>query len=253
MRHLAVDINCDMGESFGAYKMGDDSAIMPYITSANVACGFHAGDPRVMQKTVELAKRYNVSVGAHPGFPDLVGFGRRNLGLTPEEARTDVLYQIGALMAIARAHGTRLRHVKPHGQLNNLSVTDPALAAAIAGAVRDVDSSLVLIAYGGALKEAGERAGLRVAQEAYADRAYQADGTLVPRSRPGAVITDPEQIVARAIRMVRDQEIVAITGERIPFKVDTLCVHGDTPGAAAIARRLREGLAAAGVAVAPLV
>jgi len=248
----AVDINSDMGESFGAWTMGADGELLPHITSANVACGFHAGDPRVMARTVEEAARLGVRVGAHPGFPDLVGFGRRNLGMTAEEARTDVLYQIGALHGFCRRAKTSLQHVKPHGQLNNLAMVDRSLADAIVAAILDFDPSLLLIAYGGELARAAEAAGLKVAYEAYADRAYNPDGTLLSRRVPGSVLTDPDQISDRALRMLEEGKVKAHDGVDIDVRVDTLCIHGDTPGAPALARHLRAALERAGVRVRPL-
>ncbi|MBV9280292.1 MAG: LamB/YcsF family protein [Chloroflexi bacterium] len=247
-----VDINCDMGESFGAFRIGEDEAVLPWVTSANVACGFHGGDPRVIEWTVRAARDRGVDVGAHPGFPDLVGFGRRNLDLTPDEARTDILYQIGAVHAFARAAGVPLRHVKPHGQLNNLAVTDRALAGAIVAAVREFDPELILVAYGGELLRTAEEAGLTVGHEVFADREYLADGQLVSRRRPGAVIHDVDRIVRRAISMVKTRQVTAISGETVRLRVDTICVHGDTAGAAEIARALRGGLEAEGIAVRPL-
>lgn len=247
-----VDINCDMGESFGAFRIGEDDAVLPSITSANVACGFHGGDPRVIEHTVGEAKRLGVAVGAHPGFPDLVGFGRRNLAATPDEVRTDVLYQTGALSAFTRAAGIPLQHVKPHGQLNNLAVLDRAMADAIVAGVREFDPELILVAYAGELIRAAEARGMRVGYEAFADREYMPDGSLVSRRQPNAVIHDTGRVVERAISMVKTQQVIAISGETVPLRVDTICVHGDTPGAAAIARALRTGLENAGVTVAPL-
>jgi UPF0271 protein len=247
-----VDINCDMGESFGAYRMGDADAVLPSVTSVNVACGFHGGDPRVIEHTVQAAKRLGVSVGAHPGFPDLVGFGRRDLRLSTEEARTDTLYQVGAVYAFARAAGVPLRHVKPHGQLNNLAVTDRALADAIVAGIQEFDAGLILIAYGGELVQAAQARGLRVGHEVFADREYLPDGALVPRRQPGAVIHDVDRIVRRAVSMIERQEVQAIDGTTVPVQADTICVHGDTPGAAEIARGLRAGLEAAGIEVRPL-
>lgn len=247
-----VDINSDMGESFGAYSIGDDEALLPWITSASLACGFHAGDPRVMLAAVRSAARARVAVGAHPGLPDLVGFGRRTLLLSMQEAYTDTLYQLGALDGIARAAGVRVEHVKPHGQLNNLAVKDAQLAEAIVRAVRDFDPSLVVIAYAGELAAAAEAAGLTVAHEVYADRAYLPDGSLLPRSEPGAVIHDPSEITRRAVTMVQQGKVTAVTGQEITIRPDTICVHGDTPGAARIARALHEALDAAGVEVRPL-
>jgi UPF0271 protein len=247
-----IDINCDMGESFGVYKIGDDAGIMPFISSANVACGFHAGDPRIMQNTVSLAKAHGVGIGAHPGFPDLVGFGRRNLSVTYEQAYTDVLYQIGSLFAFVHSQGLTLQHVKPHGQLNNLAVKDRNLAQAIVDAVWDFDPGLTFIAYGGELTRTAEDKGLKVAHEIYADREYLEDGELVPRSRPNAVIKDIARIVSRAVAMVREKSIPTIAGTNLPVSVQTICVHGDTPGAQEIVKALRTGFEDAHITVQPL-
>lgn len=252
MADRVVDINCDMGESFGAFRIGEDDEVLPSITSANVACGFHGGDPRVIEHTVTEARRLGVAVGAHPGFPDLVGFGRRNLAVTPQEARTDVLYQIGAVYAFARAAGLPLQHVKPHGQMNNLSVKDRALADAIVAGIHDFDPDLIVVAYGGELIRAAEARNMRIAYEVFADRAYMPDGTLVSRQRPDAIIHGVDRVVARALEMVQAQQVTAVTGGVVPLRADTICVHGDTPGAAEIARALRQGLEEAGIAVRPL-
>ena len=249
-----VDLNCDMGESFGAWTMGDDQAMMRAITSANVACGAHAGDPEVMRRTVRLAREHGVSVGAHPSLPDLAGFGRREMAVSPEEVEGLVLYQIGALAAIARAEGTSLRHVKPHGALYNMAARDGTVADAIARGVRAFDPSLVLFGLAGSLMlGAGEVAGLRVASEVFADRAYERDGSLASRLKPGSVIHDPEQVSARALQMVRDGHIVTLSGESIAVKADTICVHGDTPGAPDLARRIRSALEGAGIDVRAIV
>ncbi|MFD1324537.1 LamB/YcsF family protein, partial [Micromonospora sonneratiae] len=247
-----VDLLADLGESFGAYRMGDDAALLDVVTSANVACGFHAGDPRVMDATVAACARRGIGVGAHPGFPDLVGFGRRTMELTPHEVRTDVLYQIGALDAFARAHGTRLRHVTPHGRLGNLAMSERGYADAVAGAVAAYDPSLVMVTQDGVLAEAAERLGLPVAILGLADRAYDDDGTLVRRNRPGAVITDPDQVAARVVRMVTEQVISTVSGRDLPIRCDTVLLHGDTPGAVALARTVRAELTAAGVRIEPL-
>jgi UPF0271 protein len=245
-----VDLNCDMGESFGAWRMGADAEVMPSITSANVACGFHAGDPAVMRGTVRLAREHGVAVGAHPGFADLAGFGRRDLRVTPQEAEDLVLYQLGALAAMAAAEGVPIAHVKPHGALYNMAARDRAMADAIARAVAAFDRKLVLFGLAGSVMlAAGRDAGLAVAAEGFADRGYEPDGSLTPRSRPGAVIAEPAAVVARAVRMVTDGVVVTAGGHEVALDLQTLCVHGDTPGAAALARALRSGLEAAGISV----
>ena len=248
-----IDLNSDVGESFGAYRIGADADVMRSISSANVACGFHAGDPGVMRETVRLAKEAGVAVGAHPGFPDLVGFGRRELRASAREVEDLVLYQIGALAAIAASQDVPLLHVKAHGALYNMAARDRSLADAIARAVAAFDRGLIL--YGlpnSELLRAGEAAGLRVASEGFADRAYMADGSLASRSVNGSVIHDANEVLERSLRMVADGEVVAVDGSRLTFRVDTLCVHGDTPGAAELTRRLRQGLEHRGVTVAPL-
>jgi UPF0271 protein len=247
---MRIDLNADVGESFGIYALGQDPELLPVITSANVACGFHAGDPGVMRATVALAREHGTAVGAHPGFPDLAGFGRRELQATAREVEDLVVYQIGALAGIAAAQNIRLQHVKPHGALYNMAARDAALADAIARATASVDHSLVLFGLPGSQSiEAGRRHGLRTACEAFADRAYRPDGTLVPRSQPGAVIDDADAVVSRAVAMARERVVVAVDGSRVPLDVDTICVHGDTPGAAALAARIRQALVAAGVDV----
>jgi 5-oxoprolinase (ATP-hydrolysing) subunit A len=245
-----VDLNSDVGESFGAYRLGADAEVMRSITSANVACGFHAGDPSVMRETVRLARAAGVAVGAHPGFPDLVGFGRREMRASPREIEDMVLYQIGALAAVAAAEGTRLAHVKAHGALYNMAARDRPLADAIARAVAAFDRSLVLFGLpGSSLLDAGAAAGLRVAAEGFADRAYAPDGSLAPRTSAGSVIHDPAAVVQRSVRMVTAGEVTATDGSTLRFRVDTLCVHGDTAGAAELTRLLRAGLEQHGVAV----
>jgi UPF0271 protein len=247
---MRIDLNSDVGESFGAYTIGQDAILLTHITSANVACGFHAGDPSVMRETVGIARQHGVAVGAHPGFPDLVGFGRRDLHATPREVEDLVMYQIGALWAIAAAQGIRLQHVKPHGALFNMAVQDPALADGIARATAAVDRSLILFGLPGSeLIAAGRRAGLRTAAEVFADRAYEPDGTLVSRRKPGAVIHDPAAVVDRVVRMARERNVVAVDGSVVNLELDTICVHGDTPGAADLAARIRRALTDAGVGV----
>jgi UPF0271 protein len=249
----SIDLNCDMGESFGAYTIGADDEVMRSITSANVACGYHGGDPAVMRRTVQLARDAGVFVGAHPGLPDLAGFGRREMRVTPREVEDMVLYQVGALSAIAAAEGVRLRHVKAHGALYNMAARDAGLAGAIASAVRAFDSTLVLFVLPASeLQFAGEAAGLQVALEGFADRAYEADGSLTPRSRAGSVIDDPEEVVRRAVRMAAGEGVTATDGSEIALRVDTICTHGDTPGANELTRLLRAGLEREGIAVAPV-
>ena len=247
---MQIDINSDMGESFGAYTLGQDEALLASVSSANVACGFHGGDPRVMARTVALAKERGVAVGAHPGFPDLAGFGRRDLAISAEEARTDVLYQLGALAAFCRAAGTALRHVKPHGALYNRAATDDALARAIAEAVAAFDPRLILVGLpGSAHQRAAAAAGLPFAREAFADRAYRPDGTLAPRGRPGTLISDPEEVARRAVRVATEGRVRTIDGGDLALAADTICIHGDTPGAPELARAVRAVLERAGVAV----
>jgi UPF0271 protein len=245
-----VDLNCDMGESFGAYRIGADDAVFPFITSANVACGYHGGDPTVMRTTLERARREGVAVGAHPAFQDLIGFGRRNMDASPQEIYDLVVYQVGALLGFARAAKMELQHVKAHGALYNMAVVKPELAAAIARAVRDVDPQLILFGLPGShLISEGESAGLRTAGEAFADRNYMSDGSLVSRKRSDAQVHDAEEAVRRAIRMVRDGVVTPVDGDDIHIKVDTICIHGDGPHAAEFAQRLRAGFEAAGIAV----
>jgi UPF0271 protein len=241
-----------MGESFGAWTMGQDAEILRSVTSANIACGYHAGDPAVMRRTVRAARDAGVAVGAHPGLPDLAGFGRRDMRVSREEAEDMVLYQVGALAAFAAAEGVRLRHVKAHGALYNMAARNRALAAAIARGVASFDRDLVLFGLAGSeLLEAGRAAGLRVASEGFADRAYEPDGTLASRSRPGSVVHDPAVVVERAVRMITEGRVTAIDGSEISLQVDTLCTHGDTPGAQNLVRHLRTALEQRGIAVLP--
>jgi len=250
---MKMDINCDMGESFGAYKLGLDEEVIKYITSANIACGYHAGDPLVMERTVSLAKDHGVSVGAHPGFPDLMGFGRRNIDATLAEIRGYVTYQIGALQAFAKAQGVRVEHVKPHGALYLMAVEDEGMSEAIVEAIASVDKDLIFVALAGSKGEKmtriGERIGLRVAYEAFPDRAYTPEGTLVSRRQPGAVIKDPDMVAQRALMMAKEGKVVAIDGTKIVLRPETLCVHGDTPGAVNLVKNIRETLTQAGVEV----
>lgn len=250
---MRIDINCDMAESFGAYSIGQDEAIMGNITSANIACGFHGGDPVVIRRTVRLAVEANVAVGAHPGLPDLVGFGRRDMNVTPEEVENLVLYQVAAVAGIAAVEGVRLQHVKPHGALYHMAVRDPELARAIARAVAEFDSSLILLGFGGSsLITEGTAAGLRVAVEAFADRAYGPDGKLVPREKTGALIHDADEVVNRVLQMVREGSVRATDGSTILQPAETICVHSDTTGSAELTARLRRGLEVAGVDVVPM-
>jgi UPF0271 protein len=253
---MKIDINCDMGESFGAYKLGLDEEVIKYITSANIACGYHAGDPLVMERTVSMAKEHGVSVGAHPGFPDLMGFGRRNLDATLPEIKGYVTYQIGALQAFAKVQGLRVEHVKPHGALYLMAVEDETIAEVIVEAIASVDKLLIFVALAGAkgekMTKIGEKIGLRVAYEAFPDRAYTPEGTLVSRRQPGAVIKDPEVVAQRALMMAKEGKVVAIDGTEIMLQAETLCVHGDTPGAVDLVKKIRETLTESGVQVVPL-
>ncbi len=246
-----IDLNCDMGESHGAFVIGHDADVLPHVTSVNVACGFHGGDPGVMRTTVILAAMHRVAVGAHPGLPDLLGFGRRDMAVTPQEVYDMVTYQIGALEAIASAAaGIPLQHVKPHGALYNMAAVRDDLADAIARAVHDVDDSLILMGLAGsALLRAGHAHGLATASEVFADRAYMPDGTLAPRSRPDALITNVDIAVARAVRMVTLHEVIAVDGTAVTLDAETICLHGDAPQAALFAQRIRAGLDAAGITV----
>lgn len=248
---MHIDLNADLGESFGPWPMGQDERLMTSITSANVACGFHAGDPSVMRHTIAMAKAHGVAVGAHPGFPDLVGFGRRELHASAQEVEDFVLYQVSAIAGMAAAAGLRLQHVKAHGALYNMAARHGELAAAIARGTAAVDRQLVLFGLPNSeLLREGEKAGLRVAAEVFADRAYEPDGTLASRRKEGSVLHDADEVVARAVRMARRSEVTATDGSTINVRADTICVHGDTPGAPELARRVRAGLEAAGITVA---
>jgi len=247
---MRIDLNSDLGESFGPWPMGQDAELMASISSANVACGFHAGDPGTMRATVALAKAAGVAVGAHPGFPDLVGFGRRDMKATPQEVEDLVLYQVAALAGIASTQGVHLQHVKAHGALYTMACRDRSLADAIARAVAAFDRRLILFGLPNSeLIRAGEHAGLQVAAEVFADRAYEPDGSLASRLKAGSVIHDEAAVVARAIRMVRDRRVEATDGSEVTLEADTICLHGDTAGAAGLARAVRTGLEAAGVRI----
>jgi 5-oxoprolinase (ATP-hydrolysing) subunit A len=248
-----MDLNCDLGESFGAWRMGQDEAVLDFISSANIACGFHAGDPVTMQRTVQIAIAKKVAIGAHPSLPDLQGFGRREMQISANEAHALVLYQVGALMAFASASGARLAHVKPHGALYNMAARDATLADAIAEAVRALSPDLILVGLAGsALPQAGLRAGLRVANEAFVDRAYRAEGSLVPRREPNAVIHEIDAAVAQALSIAIDRKVRVSDGGSIAIDADTICVHGDRDDAALFAERLRNALVSAGVSIAAI-
>jgi 5-oxoprolinase (ATP-hydrolysing) subunit A len=250
---MRTDINCDMGESFGSYRIGDDEKVMPHITSASVACGWHAGDPMIMAKTLELAAKHGVGVGAHPGYPDLLGYGRRNLDTFPGEVRNYILYQIGALDAFARAAGVKLQHVKPHGAMYNLAAKDEKTAREVIEAVKAYDPGLILVTLAGSLcARMASEAGLRVAAEVFPDRAYVSNGQLAPRSMTGAVIHDPEKVRDRVLKLVKTGKMTSIDGHEMAVKADTLCVHGDTPGAWQLAKTIREALESSGIRVVPM-
>ncbi|MFZ9537553.1 MAG: 5-oxoprolinase subunit PxpA [Burkholderiaceae bacterium] len=245
-----VDLNADMGESFGAWTMGNDAALMPLISSANIACGFHAGDPSTVRATVNLAAAQGVAIGAHPGLPDLQGFGRRTMSITPDEAYELVLYQAGALSAFAQAAGSQLHHVKAHGALYNMAAKDRALSKAMAHAVKDLGRGVKMYVLAGSLMEEEARlAGLQVRCEVFADRRYMPDGTLTPRSRPDALISDESESVAHVLRMVNQGHLIAVDGSKVPVSADTLCIHGDKATAVPFVRALREALSLARVEV----
>ncbi|GBD28687.1 hypothetical protein HRbin31_00708 [bacterium HR31] len=248
-----VDLNCDLGESFGPYRLGNDEAVLAYVTSANVACGMHAGDPMVMRKTVQLCRERGVAVGAHPGYPDLWGFGRRALPMTPDEVYAFLLAQVGALEAVARAEGVRLQHVKPHGALYNVAARDEATAAAVAEAVRRAWPEAILVVLSGSTSERVARGlGVRVAREAFCDRGYRRDGSLVPRDQPGAVLVEPFEVASRAVRIAHGEPIETVDGGEVVVEAETLCIHGDTPGAAELAAAVRAALEEAHVRVRPM-
>lgn len=248
---LSIDLNCDMGEAFGPWPMGSDSELMKYISSANIACGFHAGDASTMRRTVELAVEHGVAIGAHPGYPDLQGFGRRNMSLSPQEVYDQVVYQIAALKGICVTRGAILRHVKPHGALYNHSAKDEPTAAAIAEAVRNVDTELILYGLSGsALISAAQSAGLRTASEVFADRTYRSDGSLTPRSEKNALISNTEEALSQAIQMIETATVTAGDGKMVELVVDTICIHGDGEHAVEFAATIRHELDSRGVSVA---
>ena len=238
-----VDLNCDLGESFGNYKVGGDDKIIPLISSANVACGFHAGDPVVMKKTIETAKKNNIGIGAHPGFLDLMGFGRREMKISLDEAKAYVLYQLGALGAFCKSEGVKLQHVKPHGALYNMAAKDYELSKSICEAIADFDSSLIILGLSGSeTLKAAKDLGLKYASEVFADRAYEEDGSLVARSKEGAMIHDENEAIERVIKMIKEQKVTSITGKEIPIKVDSICVHGDGEKALLFVKKIRKKL-----------
>lgn len=253
MTAYRIDLNSDVGESFGNYKLGLDEQVIPLIASANIACGFHAGDPGVMRRTVSLARDHEVAVGAHPGLPDLLGFGRRSMDVSLQEIKDYATYQIGALQAFAAAEGVRLQHVKPHGALYNMAVRDPRIWEAVAAAMADIDPGLILFVLAGSnrkdLEAVGERLGIRVAFEFFADRAYNPDGSLVSRSVAGAVIHDHDLAAARVMKMATEGTLVCIDGSEIEMAAETICVHGDNPSALELVRKIRETLLGAGVQI----
>ena len=249
-----IDLNCDLGENYGEFKVGNDEKIMPYITSANVACGFHAGDPVTISKTISMAREHKVAIGAHPGFPDLMGFGRREMQLTSEETKNCMIYQISALQGFAKIAGTNLQHVKPHGALYNMAAKDEKLAKAVTEAIQTLDSTLIVFAPPKSiLTRVAEKAGLIVAYEFFADRAYNPDGSLVSRKQSNAIIEDPEKVVERAVQAITEEKVLAIDGSPVKLgELHTICVHGDTPSAVKLAQALKRGLTKASINVEPV-
>ncbi len=248
-----IDINCDMGESFGSYRLGRDEEILDYITSANIACGFHAGDPTTMRKTVQLALQKDVGIGAHPGFQDLIGFGRREMSVTPMEAYELIIYQIGALNAFVQAEGGKMQHVKPHGALFNMAAKNARLAEAIAEAVYKVNPELILFGLSGSeLINAGRKTGLRTADEVFSDRTYQHDGTLTPRKNTNALITDPDTAINQVISFIKNGKVKSIQGTDVLLKANTVCIHGDSDSALTFAESLNKSLTAQGITIAKI-
>jgi UPF0271 protein len=249
--HKVVDLNCDMGESYGAWKMGADAEVMPYISSANIACGFHGGDPATIRKTVRLALDHGVAVGAHPSLPDIQGFGRRAMNITPQEMYDLVVYQAGAVEAFARAAGARLHHVKCHGALYNMAAVDEALSEAMARAVRDLGPEVFLYCLSGSKSfEIAKKKNVKTVGEVFADRGYSDDGTLAPRDRPGGMIEDAAQAVKQALAMIEDGYVTSLSGKPLPVAADTLCLHGDQPGAAHFAKELRRAFKERNISIA---
>lgn len=248
-----IDLNCDMGESFGLYKIGLDEEAIKYISSANIACAYHAGDPQVMARTVDMALTYGVGIGAHPGFPDLMGFGRRKMEVTPAEIKNYLIYQIGALQAFARAKGAKLQHVKPHGALYNAAAVDKELARALAEAIYALDKDLIFMVLANSeMEKAAREVGLKYAKEIFADRHYNSDGTLVSRSHPQSVIKDSDEAAERLVQILKTGKIKALDGTCFPVEADSVCVHGDTPGAIQHMINLRRSLEEAGIKVVPM-
>ena len=245
-----VDLNSDLGESFGNYTLGMDEEILKYVSSANVACGWHAGDPMVMEKTIALAKEYGTAVGAHPGFPDLMGFGRRNMAVTPEEAKAYIKYQLGALWAFTESYGLKIQHVKPHGAIYNMAAVDEKLAIAMCEAVYEVDKDIIFMGLAGSkMITAAEKVGLKAASEVFADRAYNDDGTLVSRKLPGSMIKDKDLAIKRVVRMIKEGKVETINGNDIDIKADSVCVHGDNPKALEFVKNIRETLISEGITI----
>ena len=250
---MNIDINCDMGESFGRYQLGLDAEMITLISSANIACGFHAGDPNVMRKTVQLAVEHGVGVGAHPGFPDLAGFGRRNMNMLADELRDAIVYQVGALMGFTQVFEAQIQHVKPHGAMYNMAAEDEGMSRTIVEALLKLNDQLILFGLSGAkILKIAQGAGLRVAREVFADRAYNDDGSLVSRTKPGAVITDSAQVAERVLQMVKERKVTTITGAEIDLELDTICVHGDTAGAVEHAKHITRALKQEGIEIAPV-
>lgn len=249
----SIDLNCDLGESFGAYTIGRDKEVIPLISSANVACGFHASDPVIMAKTVDVAAKNQVQVGAHPGFPDLMGFGRRQMKVTPDEAKAYVQYQVGALMAFCRAKGIEMQHVKPHGALYNMAGKDYELAKAICLGVKEINPELIMLVLAGSkMEEAAADLQMKFAREIFADRAYESDGSLVDRRKPGAMITDEKTAIERVVRMIREHRVTSIDGDEIEIIPDSVCVHGDGEKALLFISQLRKAFEENGISIVPL-
>ncbi|WP_319370477.1 5-oxoprolinase subunit PxpA [uncultured Ilyobacter sp.] len=248
-----VDLNSDLGESFGNYQIGMDEEILKYVSSANIACGWHGGDPMVMDKTVALGKKYDIDIGAHPGFFDLMGFGRRNIDVSPEEIKNYVKYQLGALMAFCISHGNKIQHVKVHGAMYNMAAKNKDFANSIAQAIYEVDKEIILLGLANSeMIESGKKFGLKTANEVFADRAYNNDGTLVPRGIEGAVIHDVDLAISRVIKMIKTGKVTSITGDEISIKADSVCVHGDNPEAINFVKKIREELKKENITITPI-